>query len=49
MKARHDGADRDVEDLSRLGVAELADVDEDDDVPEVVGNLGERFRDVVLR
>ena len=49
MEPRHDGAHRDVEDLGRVGVAELADVDEDDDVAEVVRQLGERADDVVLR
>ena len=49
MKAGHDGADRNVEDLSRVRVTELAYVDEDDDVPEVVRDRGQRLRDVVLR
>ena len=49
MKARHDGADRDVEDLRGLRVAELADVDEDEHVAEVVRHRRERLGDVVLR
>ena len=49
MQTRHDGADRDVEDLGRLGVGEAADVDEHDDVAEVVRHLGERLDDAVLR
>ena len=36
MKAGHDRADRDVEDLRRIGVGEVADVDEDDHVAKVV-------------
>ena len=49
MQARHDGADRDVEDLRGVGVAELAQVDEDDDVAEIVRELGERVDDTALR
>ena len=49
MQTRHHGADRDVEDLRRVGVAEVADVDEHDHVAEVVRHLGERGDDVVLR
>ena len=49
MKARHDGADRNVENLRRLGVGEVADVDQDDDVPEVVRDLRQRLGDVILR
>jgi hypothetical protein len=55
--AGHDGPDRDVEDLRRVGVAEVADVDEHDDVAEVVRErrkgrhdrvLGEPLDDAVL-
>ena len=49
MQPRHHGTDRDVEDLGRLRVAELADVDEHDDVAEVVRDLGERVDDAALR
>ena len=49
MQARHHGADRDVEDLRGVGVGEVADVDEHDDVAEVVRHFGERGDDVGLR
>ena len=49
MQAGHDGADRDVEDLRRVRVGEVADVDEHEHVAEVVRHLGERLDDVVLR
>src|SRR5258708_4108455 len=49
MDARHDGADWDVEDLRRVRVGELADVDEDDDAAKVVRNFGEGFDDRGLR
>ena len=49
MQPGHDGADRDVEDLGGVGVAELAEVDEDDDVAEVVRERGERVDDAALR
>src|SRR6187551_1812480 len=48
MKAGHDRPDRNVEDLSRVLVREIADVDEDDDVPEVVRHLGKGLDDLVL-
>src|SRR6185503_8539547 len=48
MKARHDGADRDVQDLRRLRVAEVRDVDEDEHVSKVVRHARERLSDVVL-
>ena len=48
MKAGHDRPDRNVEDLSRVLVREVADVDEDDDVPEVVRHLGKGLHDLVL-
>ena len=49
MEAGHDGADRDVEDLRRVLVGEVADVDEHDHVAEVVRHGRERRDDVVLR
>ena len=49
MKPRHHRPDRHVEDLRGVVVAEVADVDEDDRVPEVVRNRGERSDGVVLR
>ena len=49
VQARHDGADRDVENLRGVGVGEVADVDEHDDVAKVVRHLGQRSDDVVLR
>ena len=48
MKARHDGADRNVEDLRGIRIAELADVDEDENVPEVVRHRSERLGDVIV-
>ena len=48
MKAGHDGADRDVEDLRRIGVGEVADVDEHDHVAKVVRDGRQRADDVVL-
>ena len=47
MQTGHDRPDRDVEDLRRVGVGEVADVDVHDHVAEVVGHGGERA-DVVL-
>ena len=49
VQPRHHRADRDVEDLRGLRVAELADVDEDDRVAVLVGQLGERVHDAILR
>ena len=49
MEPRHHRADGDVEDLGGVRVAEVADVDEDDDVAEVVGQRRERGHDRVLR
>ena len=49
MQTRHDGTDRDVEDLGRVLVGEVADVDEHDDVAEVVRDDRQRPDDVVLR
>src|SRR5581483_3411824 len=49
MQPRHHGSDRDVEDLRRLRIRELADVDEDDDVAKVVRHFGKRLDDRVLR
>ena len=48
MKAGHDGAYRDVENLCRIGVGEVADVDEDDHVAKVVRHGRQRADDVVL-
>ena len=39
VQTRHHRADRDVEDLGSVLVGEVADVDQDEDVPEVVGDL----------
>ena len=49
VQAGHDGADRDVEDLRRLLVGEVADVDEHDDVAEVVRHVRRGRRRSVLR
>ena len=49
MQPGHDGADRDVEDLCGVRVAELAEVDEHDHVAEVVRQVGERVDDASLR
>src|SRR5262245_32666972 len=49
MEPGHHGAHRDVENLGGVGVAEVADVDEHDDVAEVVGDVGEGVHDRVLR
>src|SRR5579864_5153688 len=49
MKPRHHRPDRDVEDLRRVLVAEIADVDEYDHVTKVVRYGGKRRDDVVLR
>ena len=49
MKTGHDGADRDVQDLGRVRVAEVAEVNEHEHVTEVVRHCGERRHDVVLR
>src|SRR5580765_8182530 len=49
MKSRHDGADRNVEDLRGLRVAELADVDKYEHVAEVMRHRREGLGDVVLR
>ena len=43
MEPGHDRAHRDVEDLGGVGVAEVADVDEHDDVAEVVGTSASAF------
>ena len=51
MKAGHDGADRNLEDLRRVGVAEVADVDErlsQDDVVAALSAVPHDFRDVVV-
>src|SRR3954468_19356260 len=49
VQARHHRSDRDVENLCSVGVREVADVDENDDVAEVVWHLGEGGDDIVLR
>src|SRR3954453_9065210 len=49
VQARHDRADRDVEDLRCIGVREVADVDEDDDVAKVMRPPRQRIDHVVLR
>ena len=49
MQPRHDCPDRDVEDLRRVGIREVPDVDEHDHVTEVVRYFGECFDHVVLR
>ena len=48
MQARHNCADRDVQDLRRVGIGELADVDKHDHVTEIVRHLGERIDDRIL-
>src|ERR1041385_7068224 len=48
VQTRHHGTDRDVENLRRIGIAEVADVDENDHVAKVVRYLGEGGDDVVL-
>src|SRR4029453_13288416 len=48
VQARHDRADRNVEDLRRIAVAEVGEIDEQDDVPEVVWKISERRDGVVL-
>ena len=48
MEPGHDRADRDVQDVRRLLVGKLADVDQDDHVAKVVWNCGEHIDDVVL-
>ena len=48
MQAGHHGPDRNVEDLRRIGIAEVADVDEHQHVAEVVRHLRERRDGVVL-
>jgi hypothetical protein len=47
VQARHHCADRDVEDLGRVLIREVADVDEDEHVAEVVRHRRERFDDVL--
>ena len=49
MEAGHHRPDRDVEDLRRVRVGEVADVDEHDDVAELGRDLGQRVHDGVLR
>src|SRR5947209_830438 len=49
VQTRHHGTDRDVEDLRRVLVAEVADVDEHDRVAEVMRHRRERSDRVVLR
>ena len=49
MQTRHDGADRDVQDLGRVRVGEVAEVDEHEDVTEVVRDRRQSRDDVVLR
>ena len=49
MEAGHHGADRDIENLRGVLVAEVADVHEDDDVAEVVRYGRERVDDRILR
>ena len=49
MQTRHHCPDRNVQDLGRVRIREVADVDEDDDVAEIVRHLGQRGHDVVLR
>ena len=49
MEPRHDGPDRDLEDLRRVRVAEVADVDEHDHVPEVVRHRRKGRNGIVLR
>src|SRR5712691_2621950 len=49
MQTRHDGPDRDVEDLRGVLVAEVAEIDQHDHVAEVVRDGRERRDDVVLR
>ena len=48
MQAGHHGPDWNVENLGRIGVAEIADVDEHDDITEVMGHRGESLGHVVL-
>ena len=48
-RPRHHRADRDVEDLRGVLVAEVADVDEHDRIAEVVRHGAERRHDVILR
>ena len=49
MQTGHDGADRDVEDLGRVLVGEVADIDEDEHVPEIVRHGGEGVDHRILR
>src|SRR6266545_3763499 len=49
VESAHHGADRDVEDLGSVRVAELADVDEHQHVAEVVRHVRERVDDRTLR
>jgi len=49
MEARHHRADRDVEDLRRVRVREVADVDEHDDLAELWRDVSERVHDGILR
>jgi hypothetical protein len=44
----HDGPDRDIEDLRRIGIAEIADIDEDEHVAEIVRHLRERGHRIIL-
>ena len=48
MQPRHDGPDRDVEDLRRVRVGEVADVDQDDHVAEVVRHLRRARRTIAV-
>ena len=48
VQSAHHGADRDVEDLRRVRVAEVADVDQHEHVTKVVRHLRERIDDRVL-
>ena len=48
VETGHDRPDRDVEDLRRVLVREVADVDQDDDIPEVVRHGRERIDGVIL-
>src|SRR6185295_9452011 len=49
MKARHDGADRNVENLGRVGVTEVPEVDQNDDIAKVVRERRECVHDASLR
>lgn len=49
MEPRHHCSHGNIEDLGRIGVRELADIDEDDRVTEVMWHFGERLNHHVLR